>query len=683
MGRTESGAASQSDPSSKHGYDAMSLYTVGASALDASQTVLNLIGNNLANANTPGYHRQVADLTEGLPTPIGTISVGSGVQVADTRRIVNNLLETAITNSTFATADTTAQLNTMQQVQANLNPSSGSVHADLTQFFSDVTQLSANPGDATQRTILLNDANNLAQEFNSLGSSLTQVQSGLDAQMNSSVSNVNALAQQIAQLNGQIQIATANGSTPNDQLDQRDQLVNQLAGMMNVQVIPSSLGQVNVLAGGAPVVVGNQSMNLQYSVDSNNQGQLTAAGTTTPLTVTGGQLGGLLTVRNQSLTNVQTQLNTLAGTLAQQVDNIQATGIGLGGPSTLLSGTRAVNNANAPLSKAGLAFPPKAGTLYVGVTNLSTGARTLTAVNIDPATQSLNNVATALSAVPNLQALANPQSGTLQVMAKPGYAFDFAGIPPSSPNTSGFTGTAVPQIGGQYTGTNNDTYTFQVSGSGTVGVTPNLTLQVKNSSGGTLASLNIGQGYSPGTALIAANGITIQLASGTANNGDKFSMPVVAQPDTSGVLTALGLGTFFTGSSASDLAVQPALMNDPSLLAASRTGAAGDNSNLTRLAALQSQPVLANGTQSLIQGFDAIVGSTATQVQNLTDQQTSQLALGQQLQTQQQSISGVDPNQELINLLNFQRSFQLASEYIGTVNTTLQSLLATIQPSIG
>jgi flagellar hook-associated protein 1 FlgK len=661
----------------------MSLYTVGASALDASQTVLNLIGNNLANANTPGYHRQVADLTEALPTRIGTISVGSGVQVSDTRRIVNNLLETAVTNSTVATADTTAQLNTMQQVQADLNPSSGSIHDDLQQFFNDITQLSANPGDVTQRTIVLNDAGNLAQAFNSLSSSLTQVQSGLDAQINNSVTNINSLAQQIAKLNGQIQIATANGTTPNDQLDQRDQLINQMAGEINVQVIPSNLGQVNVLAGGAPVVVGNQSVNLQYSVDSANGGQVTSADSTTPLAVTGGQVGGLLTVRNQSLANVQTQLDTLAGAVAQQVDSIQATGIGLGGPSTLLSGTRAVNTVNAPLSKAGLAFPPKAGTLYVGVTNLSTGARTLTAVNIDPTTQSLNDVAAALSGVPNIQALADPQTNTLQVLAKPGYAFDFAGIPPSSPNTSGFTGTAAPQIGGQYTGTNNDTYTFQVSGSGTVGVTPNLTLQVKNSSGGTVASLNIGQGYPPGTPLTAANGITVQMASGTANNGDTFSTPVIAQPDTSGVLTALGLGTFFTGNSAADLAVQPALMNDPSLLAASRTGATGDNSNLLRLAALQSQPVLANGTQTLTQGYDALVGSTATQVQNLTNQQTSQQALGQQLQTQQQSISGVDPNQELINLLNFQRSFQIASEYIGTVNTTLQSLLATIQPSIG
>jgi flagellar hook-associated protein 1 FlgK len=660
----------------------MSLYTVGVSALDVAQNALNLIGNNLANANTPGYHEQVMDLTESYPTQIGNISVGSGVQIADTRRLIDNPLETAITNQTFALADTTAQLNTLQQVQTNLSPSSGSIGDAIEQFFNDVNRLATNPSDTTQRTVVLDDAQNLAATFNSLSTSLTQIQNGLDTQLNNSITDINSLAQRIAQLNDEIANATVNGATPNDLLDQRGQLINQLAGEINVQVVPANLNQVNVLAGGTPLVVGNQNQKLQYSLASGNQGQVTAAGSTTPLIVTGGQVGGMLAVRNQSLQEVQTQLNTLAGAIAQQVDEVQATGLGLSGPATILSGTRGVNNVNVPLDKAGLAFPPQAGTLYVSVTNLSTGARTLTPVNINPTTQSLNDVAAALSAVPNIQAVVDPQKGTLQVLAQPGYAFDFAGRLPSAPNTSGYTGTATPQVGGQYTGTSNDTYTFQVIGSGTVGVTPNLQLQVKDSSGNSLALLNIGQGYSPGTPLPAAKGVTVQLASGTVNNGDTFSTPVIAQPDTAGLLTALGLGTFFTGSTASDLAVQPALLNNPNLLAASRNGDSGDNSNLTRLAALQTQPILANGTQTLTQGYNAIVGSVATQVQALTTQQTSQQALAQQLQTQQQEISGVDTNEELVQLMNYQQAFQTASEYIGTVNTTLQSLFLLVQPSI-
>lgn len=669
--------------SSKHGYEIMSLFTVGVSALDTSQNVINLIGNNLANANTPGYHNQVADLTEAYPTQIANLSVGSGVQIADTRRILDNPLETAITNHTFSLANTTAQLNTLQQVQTELSPSSGSIGNDIEQFFNDVNHLATNPSDTTQRSVVVGDAQNLANTFNSLSGSLAQLQNGLDSQLTNSVSDINSLGQRIAHLNDEIQKATANGSTPNDLLDQRGQLINQLAGDINVQVLPAHLNQVNVMAGGTPLVVGNEYNTLQYSIVAGNQGQLTAQDSTTPLTVTGGNVGGLLAVRNQSLANVQTQLNTLAGAVAQQIDNVQATGISLSGPSTFLAGARGVTNVNAPLDKAGLAIPPQAGTLYVSVTNQSTGTRTLTPVNIDPSTQSLNDVANALNAVPNIQAVTDPKTGLLQILAKPGYTFDFAGRLPSSPNTSGYTGTATPQVGGQYTGTNNDTYTFQVVGSGTVGVTPNLQLAVKDSAGNSLATLNIGQGYTPGTPLTAANGITVQLASGTANNGDTFSTPVVAQPDTAGILTSLGLGTLFTGSTAADIAVQPALLNNPNLLAGSRNGESGDNSNLIRLAALQTQPVLANGTQTLTQGYNTIIGSVATQVQSLTTQQTSQQALGQQLQTQEQNISGVDTNEELVHLMSFQQQFQTASEYIGTVNSTLQSLYLIVQPSIG
>jgi flagellar hook-associated protein 1 FlgK len=660
----------------------MSIFDAGVSALNAAQTALSTIGDNLANANTPGFHRQVVDLTEAAPTQIGNISVGDGVQIGDTRRLIDNPLETAITNQTFTLAGTTAQLNTLQQVQTSLSPSTGSLGSDIETFFNQVEQLATQPADTTQRAVVLGDAQNLTNEFNSLNGDLTQVSSGVDTQLSNSVSSINSLAQQIAQLNGQIQSASIAGSTPNDQLDQRDQLINQLAQSADVRVVPASFNQVTVLAGGVPVVVGNQNTALQFSVAGSNAAQVTVAGSSTPLDITGGQVGGLLAVRNQSLADVQTQLDMLAGTFAQAVDNVQATGLGLSGPSTFLSGTRAATSLTKPLDRAGLAFPPQAGTLLVSMTNLSTGARTVSQVNIDPSTQSLNDVATALSAVPNLQAVTDSQTGTLQVMAKPGFAFDFAGRLPTDPDTSGFTGTAAPQVGGQYTGASNNTYTFQVAGSGTVGVTPKLALQVKDSSGNPIATLNIGQGYSPGSPLTVANGITVQLASGTANNGDTFSTPVVAQPDTAGILTALGLGTFFTGSTAADLAVQPALLSNPSLLAGSLTGDTGDNSNLTRLAALHDQPLLGNGSQTFTDSFNALVGEVATQVQQQTDQQTSQQALGQQLQTQQQSISGVDPNEELVSLMNFQRSFQIASEYIGTVSTTLNSLLSAIQPSI-
>lgn len=206
--------------------------------------------------------------------------------------------------------------------------------------------------------------------------------------------------------------------------------------------------------------------------------------------------------------------------------------------------------------------------------------------------------------------------------------------------------------------------TFNVVGTGTVGVTPNLTLQIQDASGNTVASLNIGQGYSPGSALQVGNGVTVQLSSGTANDGDSFTVNEVAQSDTAGILPALGLNTFFTGDNASNIAVQPTLLADPSLFAGSLTGQPGDGSNVQNMAALENAPLLANGTQTLEQSYGSLVGDVGAQVQTLTQQQASQQLVGQSLQTQQQSVSGVDPNQELVQLVQSQQSYQLASYYI-------------------
>lgn len=653
----------------------MAGFDTGVSALDTSQRALDIIGQNLANSSTPGYHRQVLNLATAPPTPIGNLSIGSGVQIVDVQRLRDSLVENATTVQTYQAGDTNAQLDSLNQVQAVLGQDGNTLGSNLTQFFNQLTQLAATPQDTTLRQVVLGSAQTLTQGFNSLGNSLDQLSSGLDQQLGDAVNQITATAQQIADLNGQIAQATIRGINPNDQLDQRDQLVNNLAKLVGVSVVPQDFGQVTVVAAGVPLVVGNQTTTLQFSIDANNQAVLTAAGSNVSLPATGGQVGGLLQVRNQTLPGYKAQLDTLAGTLAQQVDAVQATGLGLAGPSTLLSSQRAVRSITAPLAGAGLAFPPQKGTLSVTVTDLATGARTLSQVAIDPATQSLQDVANALSAIPNLQAVVSAQTGTLQVLAKPGFAFDFAGRTDQAPNTANITGTTTPQIGGQYAGSGNDVYTYQVVGTGTVGVSPNLGLQVTDSAGNAVATLNIGQGYSPGSSLTVANGITVSLAAGTANNGDSFTSTLVANPDTGGILTALGLNTFFTGSNADDLAVQPALLSDPSLLAASLSGQPGDNSNLTRMIALSNEPLLAGGTQTFSQAYDGLVGEVGTQVQTLTNQQTAQTALGQQLQAQQQSVSGVDPNEELVQLLTFQRAFQYGSKYISVLSDTLNSLL--------
>jgi flagellar hook-associated protein FlgK len=648
----------------------MSALSIGLSALSVDQQVLDLIGQNIANANTPGYHRQVAELaalTNGQ-------DIGAGVDITQFRRIINNALETQIKQNTFETGYVTAQLNNLNQLQAFLDTGSGSLSDLLSRFFNQMQQLSAQPDDPSQRQVLVATAGELTAKLNSLAGNFQQLQSGLDTQMQDSVKQVNSLGSQIASLNAAINQATLRGTATNDLQDQRDQLISRLSQLVDIRTFPAQGNQVNVLAAGAPLVLGDSAIQLQFGTDANGNAQIRAAGAAPPLPVSGGQLAGLLQARNVTMPDFRGRLDNLAQQLIQNVNAIEATGLGTDGAMTLLAGQHAVSSSTVPLANANLAFPPQAGTLVISVTNQATGKRTLNAINIDPATQSLQDVANAISGIGNIQAVVDSQTRTLRILAQPGYRFDFAGQLPSDPQNVNITGTATPQLTGSYTGATNDTYTFRVVGSGTVGVTANLALEVRNSSGTLLASENIGQGYSPGSPL-TVNGVSVSLSAGTVNNGDSFSTPVVANPDTAGILGALGLGTFFSGDSAANVQVNQALLNDPGLLATSRTGAPGDNTNLQRMIALADQPLLANGVATLGQFYDTMVSDAGSRVQELTQQQTAMQAVGKQLQTQQQGLSGVDPNEELVKMLQYQRSFQLSARYITVVNEAMTDLL--------
>ena len=659
----------------------MSALAIGLSGLLVNQRLLDLTGQNITNANTPGYHNQVATLAENAPASDSGLSVGAGVEMTGITREVNQALEQAVVSNTSASSNASTQLDRLNQLQSYLATGSGTLHDALGNLFTQLESLSTQPGDPTQRQLVLSAANDVTTQLNATVSNLQQMSSGLVDQANTHVSAINALTNQIAQLNQQIHDGTVSRADINGLLDQRDQALASLAQLIGVRTIPQPYGEMSVFVNGSPLVLGNQAATLNAT--TNNQGQIVVSSSEAlqPITVGGGQLGADLSLYNTTMPAVQAQLNTFSQELATQFDHIQATGLGLGGPMTALTSQRTVANVNQPLAAANLGFPPQAGDLYITVTDLATGQKTLNKVAIDPKTQSLTAIATAISAVPNVQAVVDPQAGTLNLLAKPGYGFDFTGSLSTSPDTQAITGTTVPAIGGQYTGSSDDTLHFQFAGSGTIGVTPNLMLQVRNGAGALLGSLNVGQGYSPGTDLSSVLGVQVKLAAGTVNNGDSFTVNASANPDSANILTALGLNTFFVGAGAGDLAVNPNLVNNPLQLGLGTTGQAGDGGNLAKLVALQTQPVLVNQTQSLQQYLENIIGSVGTQANDVQTNSNAFNALGQQLNDQLQSVSGVDSNEALMQLVQYQQSYQMSAQFISVVNQTVQSLFNIFLPN--
>ncbi|VTT97924.1 flagellar hook-associated protein : Similar to flagellar hook-associated protein FlgK OS=Candidatus Kuenenia stuttgartiensis GN=flgK PE=4 SV=1: Flg_bb_rod [Gemmataceae bacterium] len=562
----------------------MNAFPIGLSALGTAQRALDLIGQNVSNASTPGYHRQAANLVS--RTAGGTI--GTGVDIATLTRYETPPVRTAILTGNGGQGAVATRIDARRQIEASLRSGAGGVGDSLESFFNQAAQLTTRPEDAAVRRPFLAAAGDVARQFNAAAGDLDRLRTDLGAQVGEAVNQINAFATQIADLNSRIAISAQSGGQPNDLLDQRDQLVDQLSQRIDIRTTQQPFGVVNIVSSGAAVVVGEFANQFQAVPNGAGNIDITQAGVAGPVPVTSGRLGGLLQEYNQDLPATRARLDGLAAAFISRVNQVQATGLGTTGPQVVAAGTVSVTDPSQPLATQNLPFPIQAGQLTVSVSDTAAGTRTNTTVAIDPATQSLQDVATVLSGVPGLTASVDPASGTLQVSAQPGFAFDFAGRDTNPPSTG-----------------------------------------------------------------------------------------PVANSDTAGVLSGLGVGGLFTGTNATGVAVRTEIADDPRLLAASRSGQPGDASNFERLVAVRDQAAVSGRT--LAADFTDLATGVGSTVTSLGDQQAALAGVQQNLFTQEQGVTGVDTNEELVRLLDFQRMIEGASKYLSVVNTALDSIMGILK----
>ena len=253
----------------------MSLLSIGLSGLLVNQRLLELTGQNITNANTPGYHNQVAESAE---LSDGS-QVGGGVQITNVSRSVNQPLQQAVNDSALGIDSAQTQLNGLNQLQTYLATGSGTLHDSLVNLFSDLETLSANPSDPTQRALVMSDANDVAYQLNSTTSNIDQISAGLLQQAQSYTDNINALTTQIAQLNQQIQTAQTSGQDVNASSTRAIRPSPTCRSSSRSRPCSSRAGQR--LRRDA-LVVGTQTNSLSAGLD--NQGNLvvTATGTSSP-----------------------------------------------------------------------------------------------------------------------------------------------------------------------------------------------------------------------------------------------------------------------------------------------------------------------------------------------------------------------------------------------------------------
>jgi len=306
--------------------------SIAVQALMANQGALDVTTNNIANVNTPGYSRQVAILNEAPTFQESGITFGGGVTLEQFQSVRDELLQLRIYEDTQQQGNSQAQLNSLNQIEGIFSDPTQGVGGALSVFFNSMSQLSTNPTDSNARQAVLTSANNLAISFHQAVSSLNSIGAGLDQAVPQTVSQINRLTSQIAALNGQVAQMQGLGQDPGTVQDQRDELIRQLSGLVNIAVTQTEHGLTLTTATGVPLVVANQSFALQSNANNSVLEHVySAQGQDITSQIQGGQLGGTIQVRDQVIPQLFNQLNTLASQLAAGFNTQHAAGFDVSG----------------------------------------------------------------------------------------------------------------------------------------------------------------------------------------------------------------------------------------------------------------------------------------------------------------------------------------------------------------
>jgi len=309
--------------------------SIALGALQNNQEALDVTSNNISNQNTQGYSRQVVNFSEGATVQFGSLQFGTGAQIDNIQSIRDQVLDFRIANETSTQSSLDTYVTSMNQVQANFNEAAGTgLQSAISGFFNSLSQLSTDPSNVSLRQAVITAGQNLTSSFNSAATNLNSMQGSANQQVAPEVQQVNTLASNVAALNIKISQAQASGQNTGAMEDQRNQLIQQMSGLVNISLIQGDHGTINIAtAQGASLVVGGQQFNLSTATNTTT-GQtdiLSSDGRDITSGITGGSLGGVIRVRDQSIPQLTSQLDTLASGIATAVNTTQAAGTDLNG----------------------------------------------------------------------------------------------------------------------------------------------------------------------------------------------------------------------------------------------------------------------------------------------------------------------------------------------------------------
>lgn len=418
----------------------MSLFTTIRSAghsLEIFSTGIQVAGNNISNASTPGYIRERLNVTTSPPYSYGGVLLGTGSQIVGIRQQIDKYLETRLHSASSEAAGSDARNLIYKQLETTLGElGTGDLSTSVNDFLAKINDVANQPENTSLRYLAVQQGTQIANSIVALRTRVDDLRTAQTTKINDLVTEANQLIDKIRQLNPQIAQLEGAGMNLSDAgglRTQRYQALQRLAEIAPIQMNEHDNGIVDVFMGSNYLVLGDQVNHLE-TVSAVDRGiQVTnvqVENTHSPLTGTSGELNGVINGRDEILGGFVDSLDTFTSNFISLFNQTFSQGEGLQG-YTDLTGTYAVNDINQPLNNAGLAFPPQHGSFEIKVKNLQTGLITTQTINvdldgIDPSNDtSLDDLRTALNGVGNINATITADR-KLKLTAADGFEISFA-----------------------------------------------------------------------------------------------------------------------------------------------------------------------------------------------------------------------------------------------------------------
>uniref|UniRef100_E1TCJ4 Flagellar hook-associated protein 1 n=1 Tax=Burkholderia sp. (strain CCGE1003) TaxID=640512 RepID=E1TCJ4_BURSG len=654
------------------------LINLGLSGLNAAQWGLTTTGQNISNASTPGYTIETPVYAESGGQYTGSGYLPQGVSTVTVTRQYSQYLTTQLNDAQSSSSSLATYNSLISQLNNLIGSPTAGIASAITSYFTGMQNVSNNASSLATRQTAMSGAQTLANQINAAGQQYDALRQSVNTQLNNTVSQINSYTQQIAQLNGQINAASTQDQPPNQLLDQRDLAVSNLSQLIGVQVVNSNGAYSVFMSNGQPLVSGGNSFNLGTAPSTGDSSELSvqylgqaganpaAAPQDLPDSkIEGGTLGGLVAFRSQTLDPAEAQLGAIAVSFASQVNAQNALGITLagvqggalfsvGGP-TVYANTQNTGNASLSVSFADATQPTTGdytlaynGSSYT-LTDNSTGKVVGSASNLSQPINGLNFSTTGTMNAGDSFTV-EPTRGALNSFATA--TTDAAAIAAASPvlgaAASTNTGTGAISSGTVTAGYTmpSSTTTLTYNGTGLTGFPVGSTVTVAGSPATTypITSATTVVPYSSST------GATLTINNTTAGQMNNVSVTI------SGVPAA---GDKFT--------IGP------------NTGANNDGRNALALSNLSTAKSMNGGTVTLTGAYANYVNDVGNQTNQIQTSSKAQASLVTQITTAQQSVSGVNINEEAANLLQYQQLYQANSKVIQTAQTLFQTLLGIFQ----